>query len=151
MNETLMVFINVLFIILRQPVAMDPTQIGLFNLAEKRLTWSAQRQSVLATNIANANTPGFKARDVASFDTLLARTAPIMPTQTQAGHMAGTLPTNLAPVTEDGGETSGLDGNSVTLDRQLMKVADTETSQSLVTTIWKKYVGMFGIALGRSG
>lgn len=45
---------------------MDPTKIGLFDLAEKRLVWTAQRQSVLAANIANANTPRFQAREVKS-------------------------------------------------------------------------------------
>jgi hypothetical protein len=37
------------------------------------------------------------------------------------------------------------------VDEQLTKVADTETTQSLVTSIWKTYVGMFNTALGRSG
>ncbi|RYF10860.1 MAG: hypothetical protein EOO77_20625, partial [Oxalobacteraceae bacterium] len=46
---------------------MDPTDIGLFRLAEKRLNWVEQRQQVLAQNIANANTPNFKARDVSPF------------------------------------------------------------------------------------
>jgi flagellar basal-body rod protein FlgB len=32
----------------------------------------------------------------------------------------------------------------------LTKVADTETTQSLVTSIWKKYTAMFNMALGRS-
>ena len=54
---------------------MDPTRIALFDLAEKRLAWTAQRQNVLAANIANANTPGFQARDVQSFEKVLAGTA----------------------------------------------------------------------------
>jgi flagellar basal-body rod protein FlgB len=42
------------------------------------------------------------------------------------------------------------DGNTVALDEQLTKVADTQTTQTLVTMIYKKYVGMFSLALGRS-
>jgi flagellar basal body rod protein FlgB len=64
--------------------------------------------------------------------------------------MAGTLPTGLASLTKDPPKARALDGNSVALDEQLTKVADTETTQALVTTVWKKYMGMFSMALGRS-
>ncbi|HUB43399.1 MAG TPA: flagellar basal body protein, partial [Acetobacteraceae bacterium] len=46
---------------------MDPTQIGLFSLAERRLAWADQRQAVLAQNIANAATPNFQPSDLPSF------------------------------------------------------------------------------------
>ena len=130
---------------------MDPTRIGLFDLAEKRLTWTAQRQGVLASNIANANTPGYQARDVQSFASLLSGHGAVEPAKTQPGHMAGTVPSGLASLLTDSPKARSLDGNTVALDQQLTKVADTETTQALVTTIWKKYKGMFSMALGRSG
>jgi flagellar basal-body rod protein FlgB len=130
---------------------MDPSRIGLFDLAEKRLAWTAQRQGVLAANIANANTPAFRARDVESFATVLAGQGSLGPAQTQPGHMAGTTPNGLASLTKNPAKARSLDGNTVALDQQLTKVADTETTQSLVTTVWKKYMGMFSMALGRSG
>jgi flagellar basal-body rod protein FlgB len=129
---------------------MDPTKIGLFDLAEKRLTWTAQRQAVLAGNIANANTPGFRARDVTSFADVLAGTGSMAPVQTQPGHLAGSLPTGVASLAKQRSTVRARDGNAVALDEQLTKVADTETTQSLVTSIWKKYVGMFNTALGKS-
>jgi len=43
-----------------------------------------------------------------------------------------------------------LDGNGVALDEQLTRVADTETNQRLVTSIWKSYIGMFNVALGKA-
>ena len=128
---------------------MDPTRIGLFDLAEKRLVWNARRQGVLASNIANANTPGYRARDVQSFATTLAGTVGIEPARTQSGHLPGTAAGGLASLVKEPGTARSLDGNSVALDQQLTKVADTESTQALVTTIWKKYVGMFSIALGR--
>ena len=33
---------------------------------------------------------------------------------------------------------------------ELIKVADTETTHALVTTIYKKYLSLFSMALGRS-
>ncbi|HBK05795.1 MAG TPA: flagellar biosynthesis protein FlgB [Acetobacteraceae bacterium] len=130
---------------------MDPTKIGLFALAEKRLAWTAQRQSVLAANIANANTPGFQARDIEPFAKVLSGYSAVQPARTQSGHMEGTLPTGSAPLTQNPPAARALDGNAVTLDQQLTKIADTETTQSLVTTVWKKYTEMFSMALGRSG
>jgi flagellar basal-body rod protein FlgB len=144
-------YVNVLLIIAVQVGAMDPSRIGLFDVAEKRLAWTAQRQSVLAANIANANTPAYQARDVQSFQSILAGVATIGPALTQPGHMAGTAPAGLASLTTDPAKARALDGNTVALDQQLTKVADTETTQTLVTTIWKKYMGMFSMALGRSG
>ena len=150
MNKSLTAGINLLFRFPRQIIAMDPTKIGLFDLAEKRLVWAAQRQSVLAANIANANTPSYQARDVEPFASVLAGQGSVEPTRTQPNHMAGTLLSGLASLTKNPPTARALDGNSVTLDQQLTKVADTETTQALVTTVWKKYMGMFNMALGRS-
>src|SRR5271166_1357419 len=91
MNKSLTNAVNVLFSFIDQSGDMDPTKIGLFDLAEKRLAWTAQRQTVLAANIANANTPGFEARDVTSFAQVLSGTGTMAPAQTQPGHMSGTL------------------------------------------------------------
>ncbi len=130
---------------------MDPTKIGLFDVAEKRLAWTAQRQSVLAANIANANTPAYQARDIGSFASVLAGQGGVEPTRTQARHLAGTVASGLASLTKNPAKARSLDGNSVALDDQLTKVADTETTQALVTTVWKKYRSMFNMALGKSG
>jgi flagellar basal-body rod protein FlgB len=151
MNKPLTNTINFLVRIFCQIGVMDPTRIGLFDLAEKRLVWTAQRQSVLASNIANANTAAFQARDIQSFESVLSGHGSIAPARTQPGHMAGVTPTGLASLTTDPPQARALDGNNVSLDQQLTKVADTETTQALVTTIWKKYMGMFSMALGRSG
>ncbi len=151
MKKFLTNFINLLFSFPGQIEGMDPTRIGLFDLAEKRLVWTAQRQSVLAANIANANTPGFQARDVQTFESVLAGRVSVERVRTQPAHMTGTVPTGLASLTTNPPKARALDGNSVGLDQQLTKVADTETTQALVTTIWKKYMGMFSMALGRSG
>ncbi len=149
-NKSITGFVKSLFRFGGHIKVMDPTRIGLFDLAEKRLVWTAQRQSVLASNIANANTAAFQARDVQSFASVLSGTGTIEPARTQAGHMTGTVPSGLASLTTDPPDARALDGNTVALDQQLTKVADTESTQALVTTIWKKYMGMFSMALGRS-
>ena len=129
---------------------MSTFQTGLFDLAQKRLSWIASRQNVLASNIANVNTPGYKARDVASFEEALLGYDNLTPAQTQPLHLSGTISTDPILSTPVPPVAQSIDRNTVILDQQLAKVADTETAQSLVSTIWKKYVGMFSTALGRA-
>ena len=127
---------------------MDPTRIDIFDLAQKRMDWATRRQAVLARNVANANTPRFQPADVQDFGRTLAATSGVTPAQTQPGHLAGTAP-NRAGLAPARPRTHNPDGNAVALDRQLTKVADTETILSLTTTIYKKYMGLFGMALGK--
>jgi flagellar basal-body rod protein FlgB len=130
---------------------MNTSRIGLFDLAEKRLAWAASRQNVLASNIANASTPGYQPRDVVSFQNMLNGMSALAPVRTEPMHMTGTLPAQPVKVTKDTPVARSIDGNSVSLDDQLSKVADTDTTESLVTTIWKKYMSFFSLALGKSG
>jgi flagellar basal-body rod protein FlgB len=127
---------------------MDPTQLDLFTLAERRLAWINQRQSVLAQNVANASTPGFQPSDVRSFASTLNSMAPIAATVTQPGHIALTRPDTANAVQER--NPHGPDGNGVSLDKELTRIADTETMQSLTSSIYKKYMTLFSMALGHS-
>lgn len=45
--------------------------IKIFDLLSQNSRWLTTRQSVVAQNIANSNTPGFKALDVRPFDEIL--------------------------------------------------------------------------------
>jgi len=125
-----------------------PTDIGLFRLAERRLAWAGERQAVLAQNVANANTPGYQPRDVAPFAAVLGAMSPGLAV-TDPGYMqpaAGTAgmghsrPRERAP-----------DGNAVSLEDQLVKVADTSSTQEMVANLYRKYQGLFRTALGRAG
>ena len=128
---------------------MDPTSIPLLDLAERRLAWADRREAVLAQNVANADTPGWHPRDVAPFSAALG-TASADLARTDPAHLAGTVdPDLLAGNAKPAGREP--DGNAVSLDQELTKVADTQTTQSLVTAIYKSYLGMFRTALGQPG
>ena len=128
---------------------MDHKRIGLFDLAERRLAWTDQRRAVLAQNIANANTPGFKPHDLKSFAATLGGAIAIAQVRTHPNHLGTAGATALGEVV-DRTHTQSPDGNAVALDEQLMKVADTDTAHALVITIYRKYLGMFSMALGRN-
>jgi flagellar basal-body rod protein FlgB len=116
-------------------------------LAERRLAWLEQRQQVLAQNIANANTPGYRPRDVASFgQTLAAASQGLTRTSPQhigpAGGAARARPDRAAV------ETSP-DGNGVSLDREALKVAETDQAHALALALHRRWAGMYRTALGR--
>src|SRR5277367_3695919 len=63
----------------RKLLGMGTTHIDLFNLAEQRLAWADRRQAVLAHNVANANTPGYKPHDLRAFADMLGGTSAVEP------------------------------------------------------------------------
>lgn len=129
---------------------MNPLALPLFDLAGRRLSWAAQRERVLAQNIANVDTPGFQPQDVAPFAETLSAVA-------EAGTMVRTSPLDLPgladgplgthAVTENGRQP---DGNAVSLDTELEKVAGTDSAQQVTTAIYQDYLGLFRTALGQS-
>ena len=127
---------------------MDPTDIGLFRLAEKRLDWIEQRQQVLAQNIANASTPDYKARDLSPFQSSLAEQG-VAVMQTDPGHLPGLH--SPAEGREQPSHGKAPDGNTISMEEQLGKVADTSSNQELVTSLYRKYQSMFRTVLGRNG
>jgi flagellar basal-body rod protein FlgB len=128
---------------------MDPFAIPLFGLAERRLAWADRREQVLAQNVANIDTPAWKAKDLTPFATTLsAASAAGTLSRTLPAHLGGTASGEMdARVVAEGGRQ--IDGNAVSLDQELMKVADTDTVQQLVTTIYHSYLGLFRTALGQ--
>ena len=126
---------------------MDPMQIGLFDLAERKLAWTDHRQELLSQDVANADTPGFHARDLIPFSATLAQ-AGVVPAQTSPLHMAGLLQADEA--TQGRPDERAVDGNTVSMEDQLVKIADTDGAHQLVTGLYHKYMGMFMTALGKS-
>lgn len=129
---------------------MSPFQPELFSVAEKRLAWAAERQAVLARNIANLSTPGFRAMDSPDFGQVLSGTTGVQPIRTAPNHLAGTIDPGMSGRPKPGTTATTVDKNGVRLEEQLMKVADTEALNSTVTAIFKKYMSMFTIALGKA-
>ncbi len=132
---------------------MDISDIGLFRLAERRLAWSDQRQQVLAQNVANANTPGYQPRDLAPFAQSLMQASFAVasaPAQTEPGHMAGTISPNAAMLdTSRRPDARAPDGNAVSLQDELTKVAETDNLHEFTLNLYHTYLGMFSTALGK--
>ncbi len=98
--------------------------VNLFNLATRHSEWLSFRQSVVAGNIANAETPGYRAREVAGFEAVL-NGAEMMMRATHARHIgAGEAAAQSFDTHEaDTWETSH-SGNSVRLEQELLRASE---------------------------
>ncbi|MBB4064113.1 flagellar basal body rod protein FlgB [Gellertiella hungarica] len=63
--------------------------IQLFDLASRQAEWLSIRQEVVASNIANANTPKYRARDVTPFNAVLDSRSNFRMARTNAAHLTG--------------------------------------------------------------
>ncbi len=89
---------------------------------EQAMTFNRERQTVIAGNLANLDTPGYRARDLAP-DRTAGGAEPFQLARTDPQHIAGASPGDPAgsSVILDPAD-KGSDGNSVSLEREMAKL-----------------------------
>lgn len=116
---------------------MQPIQ--LFDLASRQAEWLTIRQQVVAGNIANANTPKFRAKDVTPFDAVLDR-SDIAMARTNPAHLSGNefsdsgdIDVKDAALDQEIGIQES--GNTVGLAEELSKSGDIKRQYDLNTSL----------------
>lgn len=113
--------------------------VYLFEIASRHMTWLSERQMVTAANIANADTPGFRARDVSSFASYLETPSAAL-TETSPLHMS--LPAEeAASPGMAAGESWGSahSGNNVSLEKELMTASLSSRMMSIDTSLARSF------------
>lgn len=133
---------------------MDLGNIPLFKAMMSRMSWLTDRQQVLAQNVANADTPAFKAKDLKAqtFKEMLAGSSAnhLTLAATQPNHLAGVGPAlAFKPVADRNAETSP-SGNSVSIEDQMLKVSSTANEFQMTTSLYRRQIGMLKTVLGRT-
>ena len=118
-------------------------------LAERRLNWLDRRQSVLAQNVANADTPAFRPRDLVPFERELQGQLRLAMARTSQAHGVGSPLAAANARTERSVAEVAPDGNAVSLDREAMRIAETDTAHQLAMAVHRSFTGMFRLTLGR--
>ncbi len=111
----------------------------LFDVASRHMTWLAERQSVTAANIANANTPGYRAREVNPFSSYLEGPSVAL-TATSPMHMS--LPENelRAAGTRAGtGWSSSHSGNNISVEKELMTASSSSRMMNIDASIVRSF------------
>ena len=134
---------------------MDLNGVPLFSLLTNRMSWLSTRQSVLAQNVANADTPNYVARDIKpmDFDSMLSDQKGTGMTVTNARHLDIRAQRGNAFEEQDAeGEGGTPGGNVVSVEQEMIKLSDTQIQYQTATNLYQKAVNMFRTALGsRSG
>lgn len=120
---------------------MEP--VYLFSLIDQQKSWLSTRQSLVAQNVANADTPGYRAVDVLPFARVMDRSALEM-TGNSPLHMRPAQSEALAAVAKsaDGWETTH-SGNTVSPEYELIKAGEIRGAFSLDTNIMRAFHGMW--------
>ena len=122
----------------------------------------AERQRVIAQNIANSETPGFKSREVEApdFGDLLSQQGQagvphvarprVQITSGMAALGARTVEAGNVVFDKDISETKP-DGNNVTLEDQLLRMSQVQADFSTMTNLYRKQQSLLKTALGKGG
>ena len=113
--------------------------MDIFALAATHHSWGMARQTAVASNIANANSPGYRAMDVAPFS-LDAANERMSMTQTHIRHLnpSGTTKAEASAQPETPWEISH-SGNSVSLEQELIKSGEVHKAMSINHAIVKSF------------
>jgi len=133
---------------------MDLSKFPVFRMMSGKMRWLSSRQSVLSQNIANADTPKYKPKDLKEVDFRkpeIGKPFQVELTRTNAAHYGRTGEKTDFQSDRDRNPYETLPtGNAVVLEEQLMKVAQNKHDYELMTRLYRKHLQMFQIALGRN-
>ncbi|QDH16570.1 flagellar basal body rod protein FlgB [Swingsia samuiensis] len=127
-----------------QNIPSSTAGTDLLSLGRERLNWLQERQQILAGNVANADTPNFKPKDISPFENTLNQFN-ITPITTHTNDIT------VAPDFDnrDLGEERSLNGNQVSLEQQMEQISHINDQQHFAVNIYSKYLNMFQTVLGR--
>ena len=131
---------------------MANDDISIFAMLKSRLSYLADRQQVIAQNVANSDTPGFTPKDLKPFSLpgqggAAGALAPVTPTLTSPMHLAApmTAAAQTKPVASPDSETT-LNGNSVVLEDEMMKMSQARGEYDAAITFYQQSMQLLATA-----
>ena len=111
----------------------------LFQLASSQARWLELRQSTIAANVANVNTPGFKARDVEPFNKIL-DAMPVKLAVTSPAHIQlSAAETDTRSTAKKQSWEVVHSGNSVSVEQEMIKAGDVNRDYSMNAAIVRSF------------
>ena len=129
-------------------------KLSLLDALTEKMKWHQARQSLLAENVANAETPGYRGRDLKAFgfedQVRNASNVTLTTTATQPAHFS------ISSGAADGFGARSLnsfeitpEGNGVTLEDEMMKVASNQMDYQAITTLYNRSLKILKTAIGK--
>jgi flagellar basal-body rod protein FlgB len=123
------------------------SEVQLMNLAVQKADWLSTRQSILAQNVANANTPHYNAKDIVPFESFLENTSLTLATSNERHIKVSPSELESARTEQDQSEQTVYSGNNVSLENELLKLGETNSQFALNTGLIKSFNRMIMASL----
>jgi flagellar basal-body rod protein FlgB len=129
---------------------MPISDIPILSMLRTRMQWHQARQEVLAENVANADTPNYRPRDLAppSFDAALGA-ASLTLARTDAGHLAGPFGGDGFAANRSQRYEVRPGGNGVSHEDEMMKVASNQMDYEAVASLYTRSLALIKLAVGK--
>jgi flagellar basal-body rod protein FlgB len=122
-------------------------KLELTRMAQALASHSGARMGVIAQNIAHADTPGYKAQDLPSFDRVFQAESGAM-RATRPGHLSAAS-TGAALVAERAPGREAPNGNTVSLEGEMVKSVEARQSHEMALAIYRATSDVVRASLGR--
>ena len=122
--------------------------IELFQSASAMARHAGQQQSVVARNMANADTPGYRAQGVTKFADTYTGTQTGQMRNTRAGHMSAAMSGKPLAGPTSRAEPSP-NGNSVSLEQEMLNAVQVQREHGRALAIYKHGLDILRISIGR--
>ena len=111
--------------------------LEVFRLAHGMAVHAGQRQALISQNVANADTPGYVARDIPSFQETVTHDPARAQKATRSRHLNGSNPnTPLVSPFEDR-QFASLDGNTVSVEKEMLRAVETKRQHDRSLAIYR--------------
>lgn len=134
---------------------MAITDIPILSMIRTRMAWAQERQRVLAENVANSDTPGYRARDLtppkfeASSTLVQAPPVKVALARTDSNHMPAIGQSSSSFRTETKGSEVRPTGNAVNLEDEMIKVASNQMDYQAATALYSRSLNLIKVGLGK--
>jgi flagellar basal-body rod protein FlgB len=122
-------------------------RLEIFQMAQSMAIHAAQRQTATAGNVANADTPGYRARDAIPFAEAYAVQDHAL-RATRAGHLAPLEAGRRFPIVFTPGEPAP-NGNTVSLETEMVRAAEIRGQHERALAIYRSGLHMLRVSIGR--
>ena len=123
-------------------------RIETLRMASSLTAHAAERQKLIAQNVANADSPGFRPFDLKP-PGLDRESSGVALARTSAGHMSLTAGNGGFDNTGAPRFETTPNGNAVNLEDEMMKVAQNQSDYQLAASLYSKSLGLMKIAIGK--
>lgn len=122
--------------------------LEVLRMAGSLAAHAADRQALVARNVANADTPGYRARDLESFAAVY-RTGDSDLRRTREGHIrSGGQDAPAARVLDAGGPASP-NGNTVSLEEEMIRSVEVKRGHDVALAVYRSSLDLLRASIGR--